>query len=104
MVFIWIRLKNSTSGHQVKILCHFEHLPLLICTMLHVFAFYPCDFKKNNKNPSLKKERCNLISLILDGLAHFFFVVVQMKWKETLKSLSALNLNTGSFSLEGSIP
>lgn len=34
---------------------------------------------------------------------HIFFVV-QMKWKETLKSLSGLNLNMGSFSLEGSIP
>lgn len=35
---------------------------------------------------------------------HIFFVVVQMKWKETLKSLSGLIFNTDSFSLEGSIP
>lgn len=29
---------------------------------------------------------------------------VQMKWKETLKALSGLNLNMRSFNLEGSIP
>lgn len=33
-----------------------------------------------------------------------YMFVVQMKWKETLKALSRLNLNTGSFNLEGFIP
>lgn len=40
--------------------------------------------------------------LILGGLAHSF-VVVQMKWKETLKSVTGLNVSKGSFNLEGSL-
>lgn len=32
----------------------------------------------------------------------FFFFVVQIKWKENLKSVFGLNVNKGSFNLEGS--
>lgn len=40
--------------------------------------------------------------LILGGLAHNF-IVVQMKWKETLKSVTGLNVSVGSFNLEDSL-
>lgn len=57
-------------------------------------------FSERGKNAFLEKEM--LFNLSDIGWPYTF--VVQMKWKETLKTLSGLNLNLRSFNLEGSIP